>query len=842
MRPLPQRFLLSLAATASVVLLILTWWRNHALLVDFFDYGLVMAAAGRMQLGDSPYVDFISPIQTLQFLGAMLAERLGGARYLSMTYAGIVFILASFAGLTALLWRTWGAGLALLTSVTIVVASAGQHTIIWYNAMGVIWLAIVVWITAQPRSNQRGEFWRLALVWVALWLGGMTKLTFQAAALAFAITFTVRAATVDSISWRAARLRILSFVGFGVIAPIATEMWATGATLEQWITNVLILPARFRTDMLGQIATWKFYLQTPHDYYHPLVFKFAGAWGVVLLVLTTLIIAAGLRAKTPRARNIDWVMLAIMGVGAWICSAVLLATNMDIAYLSAAVPLVLAIGLALAFSTPNAGVRQYWIRWILGGAAVSLLVPAGLAAWAGTRALWGHEPLDRAAMVATDDLPARFSYLRGMKILPNLHADLQTLDQTMDELVVEGIPPKTWHFTHATEWMVRVAPEARHAGLPLWFARGTTFTDDETWEIAEYLEGKAGVRVIFSYEGWNYWFEGMQALLKERFQHRVIGRRLHVYQRREPLDPIEFAVNTHSNLHAGMLTVNGGPAELGVLSNGLFYLGGKDPHRIDVGFGLFRLEGELIGELQKSDPERATKAIFRIFARENGRLTDKLWEETVEVSPDARSVIRPFSISPGGRPVTLTMHLPDDASANFGWRKLHTEHVGTLEPENPFPLDQRLKRNPVDDAAMAALQSKMPHAVAEVRTYGTDMRAGVRDGAPEFVSSVPGEVWIKLIPPFIHVAGEFKISERGADESAPTAAGLRVTVVAYKAGRFDVRCQRELHPGDNPADRDSQAFETWLPENSGWIGLIVTSLDGKAISADSVEWRSLRIW
>ena len=122
------------------------------------------------------------------------------------------------------------------------------------------------------------------------------------------------------------------------------------------------------------------------------------------------------------------------------------------------------------------------------------------------------------------------------------------------------------------------------------------------------------------------------------------------------------------------------------------------------------------------------------------------------------------------------------------------------------------------------------------------MRAVVRDGAPEFVSSVPGEVWIKLIPPFIHIAGEFKISERATDESAPTAAGLRVAVVAYKAGRFDVRYQRELHPHEIPADRESQAFETWLPENSGWIGLIVTSLDGKPSSAGTIEWQPLRIW
>src|SRR5690606_23645901 len=99
---------------------------------------------------------------------------------------------------------------------------------------------------------------------------------------------------------------------------------------------------------------------------------------------------------------------------------------------------------------------------------------------------------------------------------------------------------------------------------------------------------------------------------------------------------------------------------------------------------------------------------------------------------------RPLSISPGGRPVTLTMHLSDDASANFGWRKLHTDHVGPLEPENPFPIDQRLGRRLIDATAIDALLGEVANTVAEVRTYGMDMHADEAGGMAAFVSGAPG--------------------------------------------------------------------------------------------------------
>jgi len=51
---------------------------NHTILRDFYDYGLVVAGACRLSLGERPYVDFSHPIQALHFRLAESAESVFG--------------------------------------------------------------------------------------------------------------------------------------------------------------------------------------------------------------------------------------------------------------------------------------------------------------------------------------------------------------------------------------------------------------------------------------------------------------------------------------------------------------------------------------------------------------------------------------------------------------------------------------------------------------------------------------------------------------------------------------------------------------------------------------------
>lgn len=83
----------AVAFTAALLLIaLLPWWRNHGYLRDLYDYGLVIAANGHLNLGERPYVDFTTPIQA-GFLGlSWMFERLGGGTYGGLTLGGAALI------------------------------------------------------------------------------------------------------------------------------------------------------------------------------------------------------------------------------------------------------------------------------------------------------------------------------------------------------------------------------------------------------------------------------------------------------------------------------------------------------------------------------------------------------------------------------------------------------------------------------------------------------------------------------------------------------------------------------------------------------------------------------
>jgi hypothetical protein len=820
---------------------LLPWWRNHDILRDFCDYGLVMAAVGRMSSGDHPYVDFVTPIQTLQFTLGSLAEALWGARYLSLTYANAAFIVASFVGLTLLLFRPLGRPLALLLAATIVVASSTQHTIVWYNAVGVAWLTAVIWLTARAPTPTQRDWGRWLLVPTFLWLGGMTKLTYQVAALAFAVLFTVRFAVQRKLSWKKAMVLITGFLLCGTILPLVTELLYTGATFEQWAYSVVVLPSS-RSELLKLLVSARAYWETPHDYYKPMYFSFVGAWGVSLLAWAG-IVAARQLWKLKQNRWSELSFLAVSLAGAWICGGVLLATNFEIAYLSGAAWLALAIAIVLAFTPDGLSGPTRPVKVVLAGAALSLLVPGWISAWSGARALWGVGTFVRGDLVSASDLPERFAYLKGLWIEAPMHGSLQGFPATLERWASEGVSPSSYFFINATEWMVRAVPEARHRGLPLWLFRGTTITENEIKLIDDKLRRGSDIQVVVEDDAWDVAYPGIEKIIGERFEPSRLGAVLHLHRLKSELaidvlaNPAEFAASVKSNLLSRAMTLSVGSLEIRSRGDGR-YLCSPHSSRIDLGFGVHQLKGQMIAELLPHGGANAVPVTFRLRQKRERGLGRVVYAQTFTLTSEQRDIVQPFAVTAAGEMLSLEIDLPPGAPAEAGWRELKMDRSGPIDPGRPFPLNKTLNVQTPDAAWTRALFSEEGIPSIELAAFGPDNHPDERGGVPELFSHVPGEVWLKLDRPTARIIGEFGLRET-AWTGAGQMPGLKASVVYSKGGRFETLFEKELRPS-REEDRGVQAFHVALPESEGWIGLVITPLDPENISYGHAWWRKVR--
>lgn len=827
-------------ALGAVVMLLLPWWRNHTLLRDFYDYGNVIAAAGRIHLGERPYVDFLTPIQTLQFYSAALAESLFGERYLSLTYANAIFIAGAFWLLSKVLLRPLGWVTASLVAAAVTSASAAQHTLVWYNAMGVLWLAIAMWLAGSWAKEARSPHAEIVLLFAVLWLSGMTKLTYHAAAMAFVLLFIFRARLDGRITTKAAAFVVTGTLICGIAAPLATELLGTGATFAEWKHNVLLL-AQSRFELLRAALGTKFYLRTPHDYYHPMYLPFVGAWGVA--VLAGAVAIAGMSVwgrKEGRAR--EGLTLGVAALGALACGLVFLAAHFEIAYFAGAAWLVLATGLVVAFVPLDTSSVSRAARVLLGVAALTLLVPSWISAWQGARAIWGRTALNRAELVSTNDLPAEFRYLRGMRITPEMHGTLEEFSRYRRELESLKVPPSAFYFTNGTEWLVRVVPEARHGGLPLWLQPGTTFSPADLPAIAARFRRGAELQAIVAEDAWNTWPPELKSALDARYREQRAGV-FRVYrlgeQYAEPLaDPVFAAEKTETHLFTKRIGVREGRIDLFDAPEAWF-IGSRASNQLELDFALEKLTGEMVLE-REAGAGRETSAVFRIRERVKDRPGPVVLERRLSLSAGERLGAERFAVEAKHQGLFLEVELSPATRAIAGWRRLRANTWGGADNSLPGPLDAKLAVRPNLPSWSSALFASGSPEAAEIAGFGMAVDPTQRDGVPELFAHAPSEVWLRVERPSGRISGEFGLRE-GAWKNPDTLPGVRATVVFCHGGRLEVLFERELWTKRNEADRRPQTFDVALPEPTGWVGLIFRSLDPDTNAWGHSWWRKVRL-
>ncbi len=781
-------------------LALLPWWRNHTYLRDFYDYGLVMAGNARIEAGEKPYVDFVTPIQTAMFVLNRGAERLGGNTFVGMTRGAAVFIVVGVFLLAGLLARRFGRVAALLVAGAIVAGSASQHTIIWHNALGVLLLALVTWSVAiAPVWRRETIGWHL-LTAVGLFVGGANKLNFHLVACAMAVGWVLHALIVRREQpWRG--FVLLGGVPlFGAVLPVVAEMAWTGASFAQWRYNVIQLPFSSRASTLSHLASWRFYFETVHIYYGTLRLPPAGAIGVLLAAVAAF---AGARGAAPERRGWAWTFAAGAGLLAAVAGAALLATNNEIAYVMLAAALVLAASLWLGFGAPTRG------PWF----AVGLLVPslvvgvcAWESAWRGQRSQFGHSNDPRAQYELGETAGADFGYLRGLHLPGSYLGSLKSIVNWRNEL--SAADRTASYYGPASEWLERIWPVTKVRELPLWMHVGTSFGEREADALVRALRPGGSYHHLLVPEPWDHWGDRVDAELKRSFMKVRIGPLWFAYHALPhgvfSTEPLGASVGFGGNLDSTRV-VSAMPRHQ--LPDGRQFLG------IDEGTGemqvrapSFRASGEVV--LQRLGTSGTLGPVrFQVLGLADGQRIERVSLE-VSLPEDQNVMIVPCKLDSSGLPLAYVVTVPPELSGNIraGWRAPAFSHAGNEDTPLPPQLitGSSLPRDTTPEERAALLPPEFQNLRVVVKNAWVDGgRLRVSPG---------GEVWVKLPALYPHIT---LAAASWQPVTGPANPVLRA--VFYKSGRLETLSHTVL------PDPNLQKIPVWSPEGGGWIGLLDVS-------------------
>lgn len=783
-------------------LALLPWVRNRAYLRDFYDYGLFIKVNARLDAGQRPWVDFITPGQSASFLGNYIAEKLGGGTYLGMTNGGALLIVLSVVALALVLARRWPLVWAVTVAFAVAACSASQHTIVFYNSIGVLALAMVTWAFAiAPVLRRESAGWHL-LAGCGLVLGGLNKINFHLLACGMAVGWLLWAWVQGRTNFG----RMAAGFGFVAIAggvmPVAIELAWSGADWRTWVYNVLQFPLQARGGRLALLADAKLYFSTLHDYYGVLRLPQAGA-----MVLGLPVVAGFFAWRSGAAAGWRRALFALgAGLGAGVGGALLLLTNNEIVYLTLAASLVLAVSIWLGFGLEPRG-------WRFGAA---LLVPAAIiaaagweSAWLGQRSQFGHATDPRSEYVDGAQLGPELRYLAGTRVPPGLASSLKMAAEWRRQLPAET--RDAIYFGPGLEWLERVWSSRMESGLPLVLAGFDSAREIES--VRRSLAGPGGQSNFLVVEAWDNLPSPLTDLLRHRFEKERLGTSLFAYTRLPDhalaVRSVERFSEIDGNVDPALVATEMPPQQLvdGRRFRGIE--GGAG--RLDLLAASNRSTAEMV--LMRAPGAARTGAVaqFRVHAVQGDSRFER-WSAALTLPPDADElVVQTPPIDGSSLPLSFGVEAPPGLVA--GWRALRL--LDSVErdrtPPRVAPVSFTVRR--AEDAFAARLLGD------HLRGEEVWVRHGsLVDGA--CVIPPGGEVWIKLTGLYSRV--DIVTRSAGEGEIEPN-----TRVLFYKGGRMERFYAAE---GGLPGTR---RYRTWSPENGGWLAII--NLPGADASAVTLE-------
>lgn len=771
------------------------WWRNHAFLRDFYDYGLVIAGVGRIEAGEYPYVDFLTPIQTGIFLLNGWAQQLGDGTYQAMTW-GVPWLALVAVGLLAMIYaRRCSSAVAVAMAGAVTVMTVTQHTIIWHNSVGAICLAVATAAAALAPVLRRSQVMWHVLIGGALVLGGINKLNAHLVAVCGVIAWALLSGFSRQASWQRVGATLLFVLVCGLLLPVAIELAWTGAPPRTWWYNVVALPFGSRAGDFSAALHWQFYFTTRHDYYGPLPFPPLGALGVASTI------AFAVHAiRTLGWRHGGWIIGAAAFAAA--SGAGLLATNYEIAYVAMGAWFALVASLWLGFGLSCSG-RVFQLSLVVPVLLVGVL--AWHSAWRGQRSQFGYSQAARSAYVAGETTAPEFGYLRGTLLPPEIGESLTTTAQWRASLPPEA--RATIFYGPAVEWLEKPWPTLKQPGMPLWMHGGTSYGTVEEERLVKLLSADGPYRYALVPEARDHWPEATAKEIRAKYALRRLGPVWFCYEQLPPgvvsWRPVEFLQNFGGNVDATFLQST---MEVRTLADGRTFVGaGQGRGEMSLLAPSYRAAGEAVLARAPDAAPGEVAVPFTVYAVA-GEHKYPRWSSTVVLPAGQAELVVPFGVDCGGLPLSFVFDVPPEATDRVlaGWRSLTLLHA-IDGPERPPML------RPASPEALPASPA-MRAALLPAGWNPSEIRVRQARVGAQGLELVPGgEVWIRLGDSLVEIEGSATVADGVALSADPV-----VRVLYYKGAKLDVQSQSAIRAPGRRFD-----FKAWSAERGGWLVIML---------------------
>ena len=784
------------------------WLRNRDILSDLYDYSSVIVSAGKIEAGLKPYVDFRSTMQSACYVLSRGAEIIFGRKYLSLTFGGLSLIVGGASVLFALWRRQFSPWLAGMLTGAVTLGGLAQHVVIFYNPVGLLCLAVVVAGMPELCREKRPWNWRLLAVMGALILGGANKINFHGIAMGLAGLMVLAAAAQGQISWRRLGQWWAGLIVVGLVVPWGWELWWTGASLELWFYNVVLL-AEERVGFVGLIFSPQTYAGPTYDLHRFILIKPLHTIGLVFIL--GVVVMAWRKMAGWQSRG---ALMLLAGAGA--AGGVLLTvTNVESIALTSQGTLVAAIAVAASFGLMRSKLGQIWLAM----AACLWIGVGGYAAWQGSRVMYARNNFDRSTFVRLVDAPKPIRYLEGVRLDAGLHESLLILSKDLEAIERQrGNLSQVW-FGPTLEWLERAYPESIMLGMPVWYHVGTALRRSDGPWLIESMQKKE-ITNFYVHPGWEGWPDDFTAYLEDNYRIAPVGV-LRSYELKSRTVPAEqplksFAVQdqvmgmierTGSTIHLGTTEVRAASAPILYPSPWGEFYGATGSWAWEWQRNVRQVEGVFIATLGSGAKGTDTIQInWRVVADPEGT-REVLWTGKAVLGASEPEQRAPFRFQALGRRVSLEIEVEGPAASDVrsGWREVRITHAGEVDLTTPPP---GLKQ------AGAAQQGALSDGQLSWRRWMDGADAG--DEAVGALTAHPFEIWS---------AGPAEGGEWVATieiEPVPDSNGVVpiLMLMWFKSGRLEL--VQQLAP---PIPQGTFVVKGRSPEPGGWIGIAVRPVE-----------------